>query len=322
VQAYDEYYNYPITKVTETEYTFVMPASDVTVSLDFYTEDEIYNITIAECENGTVALRDGLTGHRESLWVYLNIDPDEGYVLDEVNVVEENGESIEWDSDWNGFIMPASDVTVTVTFVSTEGTYAIEILSVANGTVTAQEGVYDQYCGEDQHSHIFRNFKNGGEYSSTCHEAGSYVDGEEYQKYHRTDNLQNRGFGGKTVGQILGQGNGIVRSCRETTQTLGDQYPVQNSTDTETDADPCLAETECEDTAWQPHQQPCTHIGSLGAHSGNPGTHLTSAEEVALFTAVLVLDKEPNADAKHKRKINDKHYNFCIHSFFSIRLIV
>ena len=55
------------------------------------------------------------------------------------------------------------------------------------------------------------------------------------------------------------------------------------------------------------------HVGSAGRKSGDPGAHLTAAEEVFLFTAAAAFHEEIDSDAHHETEIDDEDNQFCIH---------
>ena len=106
--------------------SFKMPASEVTVSAVFSVAT--YQITVANCENGT------LTADKESAImgevVTLTATPSEGYSLEGIYL---NGELL----SSNSFEMPASTVTVSAIFSKT--TYQITIADCENGTLTADK---------------------------------------------------------------------------------------------------------------------------------------------------------------------------------------
>lgn len=91
----------------ESPYTVGTENNEVTFS-----EVELYSITITETENGSVV--SSHSSAAQGTEVTLTITPDEGYMLssiksDEVKLTESEGQYT--------FTMPASDVTVTATFV-------------------------------------------------------------------------------------------------------------------------------------------------------------------------------------------------------------
>ena len=100
--------------------SFAMPAQDVTVSATFEAdvpEPELYTVTIAEVENGTIIFTDlGNDEHKyaEGDEVHLNITPAEGYKVVSANA---GNEALVLDGEGNcKFTMPGQDVTVSATF--------------------------------------------------------------------------------------------------------------------------------------------------------------------------------------------------------------
>lgn len=75
-----------------------------------------YDIIIAPSENGLV--QTSASSAVMDTEITITATPADGYAVDTITVTDENDEVVEVDED-NQFIMPASDVTVTVTFKST-----------------------------------------------------------------------------------------------------------------------------------------------------------------------------------------------------------
>ena len=88
---------------------FVMPDSDVTVSATF--GEKSYDITYEEADSGWVRGAYSANFNEE---VELNVIPCAGYELDTLTVKDENENIIPVEN--NKFTMPASDITVSVTF--------------------------------------------------------------------------------------------------------------------------------------------------------------------------------------------------------------
>ena len=99
-----------VTKVDDTTYTFVMPDAEVTVSATF--KKIPHSITIAETENGTVTSDKQTATEGET--VTLTVTPDAKYKLGTITVTDAEGNPVEVTD--KTFVMPASAVTVTVTF--------------------------------------------------------------------------------------------------------------------------------------------------------------------------------------------------------------
>ena len=118
--------------VSDTSYYFRMPASDVTISVEF---QRVYDIDVYATKYGTVKVADYTLAEGETARV--TFVPDEGAYLDEYSVVssgtretiaEGKGSSVT-------FKMPAYDVEIYAWFKKKK--YDITINSANNGTVTA-----------------------------------------------------------------------------------------------------------------------------------------------------------------------------------------
>ncbi len=105
--------------------SFTMPASDVTVEVIFKKAD--YKITLNAGEGGSVQVPSGANYGDD---IEITVTPDTGYKLDAIKV---DGITI----DGNSFVMPASDVTVDVTFVKID--YAVTVSYSTGGTASAQD---------------------------------------------------------------------------------------------------------------------------------------------------------------------------------------
>ncbi len=116
-----------------TYYYFTMPASTVTVSVEF--SKVSYAISLSEIENGTVSV-DSSAYYLDN--VTLTVTADSGYYVDEVTVTDDDNNSITVTDNEDGtysFTMPASDVTVNVAFARIM--YSITVSEAENGSVTA-----------------------------------------------------------------------------------------------------------------------------------------------------------------------------------------
>ncbi len=97
--------------VTVNNNAFYMPAGNVTVTATFTMNE--YSVTVNASENGTVTA-DRTEGLHAGDTVELTIEPDEGFALDTLKVMQDETE-IDVSEDGK-FRMPAGDVTVTATF--------------------------------------------------------------------------------------------------------------------------------------------------------------------------------------------------------------
>lgn len=111
--------------------TFPMPEHAVTVTAVFNAID--YNVTVASAQNGTVSVS-AETAHVGDT-VTITAAPADHYAVDTVSVVDARGNAVTVTD--NAFTMPASDVTVTVTFKQLP--YNVTVGTVQNGTVTVDK---------------------------------------------------------------------------------------------------------------------------------------------------------------------------------------
>lgn len=97
------------------DYTFVMPASNVTVTATFVEQvAPTYDVNVdADIENGTVIANKQTAEKDEE--VILTITPNEGYLLYGYEITASNGEAVTVNSD-GSFTMPAANVTVKAIF--------------------------------------------------------------------------------------------------------------------------------------------------------------------------------------------------------------
>ncbi len=116
------------------DYTFAMPAGDVTVTAEF---EEIYSIYITgDIENGTVIADKATAAPGET--VTLTVTPYEGYELEKLYI------TAGWDDievTDNTFTMPAATVDIRVYF---RKIYNINIINSDGGTVLANKFIADE----------------------------------------------------------------------------------------------------------------------------------------------------------------------------------
>ena len=131
------------------KYTFTMPDTNVTVKATFTTQSSVnnpvivtYSVTVADgIANGSVTVNK-TTGIIQGETVTLTVIPSTGYELQTLAVTTASGTTVTSTGDTNDstkftFTMPASNVTVTASFVlPLPSTYTV---TVANGSVTADK---------------------------------------------------------------------------------------------------------------------------------------------------------------------------------------
>ena len=108
----------PIT-MTNSVYSFVMPAANVTVHAEFAEgAEQMYLVSIADSEYGTISANP--TEAKANEMINLTIASDEGYQLKELYYVA-NGSTEQVMISGTSFEMPTADVTVYATFEKTSG---------------------------------------------------------------------------------------------------------------------------------------------------------------------------------------------------------
>lgn len=127
------------TVITVTDSKFTMPAANVTVTATFVvdtTPSTTYSVTCEPATNGSVSASLS-SGIAQGTKVALTVTPADKYVLSTLTIKDSAGNKITPASDYS-FTMPASNVTVTATFVATTGTaYAIGVdPSIVNGSLS------------------------------------------------------------------------------------------------------------------------------------------------------------------------------------------
>ena len=119
--------------------SFAMPDSPVTVTASFIPEGAVtYTVTVdASIQNGSVT--PDKTSAAEGEAVSLTVTPDEGYQMETLTVTDANGDPVALNG--TSFLMPASNVTVTASFVLIPPpTYTVTVdASIQNGSVTADK---------------------------------------------------------------------------------------------------------------------------------------------------------------------------------------
>ncbi len=128
-----------VTKFDEGSYAFIMPeCNSVTIYATFKLAD--YHVkNDPNMKNGTVSEDIPNMSHHFDETVTLTVTPDEDYVLNHLTITDDNGDDLPyaWVTEGESlrFTMPYSNVTVHASFRYT--VYAIEILDIEHGTVTA-----------------------------------------------------------------------------------------------------------------------------------------------------------------------------------------
>ena len=188
--------------------------------------------------------------------------------------------------------------------------HALEEVGPAHGGEAAQEGVTDDDDGGQVHSHGGVHADDGVEQGAAGLDGGGGVDGVGHQEDDGADDLQQLTLGEEAVGQILGDGDGVVGHDGKAAQTGRFHQPADGVADAQADGDPGLADTGGVDGGGQAHEDPGAHIAGAGRQCRHPGAHLAAAQEVGLIAAVLGAEEEIDTDTQHKHQVDNKDNGF------------
>ena len=116
------------------KFTFVMPASDVTVNATFKAKS--FSITKGTATNGTITA-DSTAVYKST--VNFTVTPNTGYTVKSVSVVDAAGKavSVSGKDGKYSFTMPASDVTISATL--DKAAYTVSVNAVSNGTASVDK---------------------------------------------------------------------------------------------------------------------------------------------------------------------------------------
>lgn len=177
------------TKGTDGNYTFTMPASDVTVNATFKKIN--YTITVNPSENGSVTVTAPATATATmDDSVTLTVTPNTGYQIGTVTVKDGLGNTVDFTetgvaSGTYKFTMPASDVTVTATFNKLPITSAdISWGSMAFTYTDGKDGAEGAWTNDGSEGAGTVTVKNTGDNTFTAQVAYTAV--EEYAEIEGT----------------------------------------------------------------------------------------------------------------------------------------
>ncbi|MBR6763385.1 MAG: hypothetical protein IKM13_06505 [Clostridia bacterium] len=117
------------------KYSFTMPAAKVKIAATI--EAVIYTITPQEAENGTFVI--GADSGKMADVITVDTTPEEGYQVNSLTIFDAKGNLIPFSGENNAytFVMPASNVTVAVSFEEIPiVTYTLNIAQPENATIT------------------------------------------------------------------------------------------------------------------------------------------------------------------------------------------
>ena len=193
-----------------------------------------------------------------------------------------------------------------------EHEHALEKVRPADGAEAAQEGVGDDDHRSEDHGAGGVYPQHGVEQGAAGLDAAGGVNGVGQEEDHRAQDLQGLVPAEEAVGEILGNGDGILRRNGEAAEPLGYQDPAQRLAQGQAHGGPDLHQTGEVQSAGKTHEHPGAHIRSAGGKSGDQTAHLAVAQEIRLLALVPVLQEEIQADAQHTEQIEDKNDQFCV----------
>ena len=191
------------------------------------------------------------------------------------------------------------------------GASSREEIRPAYGGEAAKEGVGNNNEGGQIHGDGGVDVHNRVEQGAAGLDGGGGVDGVGNEENRRAEHLQGLAAGQEPVGQVLGDGDGVLGRNGEPAQPGGHENPAQGVADAKADGNPGLADAEGVNGGGQTHEHPGAHIRRAGGQGGHPRAHVPAAQEVVLFTGTLGLDKEVKADAQHEYEVGreDQHFH-------------
>lgn len=164
---------------------------------------------------------------------------------------------------------------------------SLDEVSPADCEEAAHEGVaHDHHSTDDKAGGVVQT-EDGAEELSGSYKAGHGVEEEEGQDEEGGNHADNALLVAETVGEEVGEGDGVVAEVGVLAETTANNLPVEVSSDHETDTDPSFGETADEDGARETHEHPATHIGGLGGHCHHPLVHATIAQVVGVEAVSL-----------------------------------
>ena len=188
--------------------------------------------------------------------------------------------------------------------------HALEEVRPAHGREAAQEGVGNDDEGGQIHGgggiHVHYRVEQG----AAGLDGGGGVDRVGHQENHRAQHLQGFLLLQEPVGQILGDGDGVLGGDGEPAQPGGLKNPAQGVADAQTDGNPGLADAKGVNGGGQTHEHPGAHVGSTGGQGGHPGAHVPASQEIVLLAGVLGFQEEKHADAQHKQEVGNEYQHF------------
>ena len=168
---------------------------------------------------------------------------------------------------------------------------------------TAHDRVDHDHRGRDQHSRHIVHAEQSRKQLSAGRKAGGGIRDKEYDDHNCRDGREQITLISPPLGEKLGHRNGVKPGGVAADAARHDE-PVQIRAHCKADGRPSgLRQAGQIRHTRQAHQKPAAHIRGLGAHGGNEGPQLASAQIEVIHRVVLF--RKPYADTQHGSQVND-----------------
>ena len=182
----------------------------------------------------------------------------------------------------------------------------LEEVGPGSGLEAAQKHVADGDGSGHVHGQGLIDAGNGVEQGAASLDGRRRVDGVRDQEHHGADDLQGLGAAQEAVGQVLGNGDGVVGHDGELAQAGSLEDPADGVAQRQADGNPDLTQAQGKDGGRQAHQDPSGHVRRASGKCGYPRSHRAAAQEVLLVATGLGLHEEEDTDAQHAGQIHDE----------------
>lgn len=167
---------------------------------------------------------------------------------------------------------------------------------------TARCRIANDDNGGDNHRPNIVHAEQAAEQFPAGSEAGGCVRDEEYDDDDGGNAHEDVFMITVSAGEKVRDSDGVVRHMGVDTDPLGNDEPVEISTDGKTDGCPCRVCHTCQvRNAGQTHEEPAAHIGGFGTHGGDKGAQFSAAQIEVVYVVVFL--GAIDADAQHGNEV-------------------
>lgn len=174
-------------------------------------------------------------------------------------------------------------------------------------------GVANDDNGGNDHSPNIVHAEQTAEEFAAGSEAGCCVRDEEHDNDDGGNAHEDVFVITVSAGEKVRDRDGVVCHMGVDTDSLGDDEPVEISTDGKTDGCPRRVCHTCQvSNAGQTHEEPTAHVGGFGTHGCDKGTQFSAAQIEVVYVVVFL--GAIDADAQHGNEVNgdgDHDTYFC-----------